>query len=184
MYVILFGAPGVGKGTQAELVVTKNNIAHLSTGEEFRRNIKEQTELGKQVQSIVDAGKLVTDDLVTAIVRDALANNRYSPGCLFDGYPRTLRQAQDLDNILCEKQSGVSIVINIVVPENDIIERLLKRGRADDTVEVIRHRLQVYNEQTAPLLHYYQDRQKLVSIDGSADVETVNSRIQSHLQIN
>lgn len=181
MYIILFGAPGVGKGTQAEVLARRTGLPHLSTGEEFRRNIQGQTELGNRVRQIVDSGQLVPDDLVVEIVVSALDREAFAQGCIFDGFPRTLNQAQKLDELLSLKHQSISMVINIEVPENDIIERLMKRGRQDDTEEVIRHRLHVYEEQTSPLIQYYRDQSKLYSVDGSFDVETVNEAIMTLL---
>lgn len=181
MNIVLFGAPGVGKGTQAQIIAERNNLAHLSTGDEFRRNIKEQTELGIKVKEIVDSGALVPDSMVTEIVRTALNTAKYNNGCVFDGFPRTITQAEDLDIILEQKQSSIALVIDINVPEDEIVGRLLNRGRADDTEEVIRHRLNVYHEQTAPVLNYYRAKNSLVSIDGSASVEEVYERINTHL---
>ncbi|MFM8180038.1 MAG: adenylate kinase [Candidatus Kapaibacterium sp.] len=181
MFLILFGAPGVGKGTQAEVLARRTGLPHLSTGEEFRRNIQGMTELGVRVRQIVDSGQLVPDDLVVEIVVSALERDTYADGCIFDGFPRTLAQARKLDEILSMKHQSISMVINIEVPESDIIERLMKRGRQDDTEEVIRHRLQVYEEQTSPLVRYYRDQGKLHSIDGNADVDTVNGSIMELL---
>lgn len=182
MYIILFGAPGVGKGTQAEVLARRTGLPHFSTGEEFRRNIQEQTELGIRVKQIVDSGQLVPDDLVVEIVASALDREPLTNGCIFDGFPRTLQQAQKLDAMLEMKHKTISIVINIDVPEQNIVERLMKRGRQDDTEDVIRHRLDVYNEQTAPLISYYGDRSKLRTIDGNADVDTVNEAIMAMIQ--
>jgi adenylate kinase len=181
MFLILFGAPGVGKGTQAEVLARRTGLPHLSTGDEFRRNIQGGTELGVRVRQIVDSGQLVPDDLVVEIVVSALERDTYANGCIFDGFPRTLHQAQKLDEILALKHQSISMVINIEVPESDIIERLMKRGRQDDNEEVIRHRLHVYEEQTSPLVRYYRDQGKLHSIDGSADVDTVNESIMGLL---
>lgn len=183
MNIVLFGAPGVGKGTQAQIIAERNNIAHLSTGDEFRRNIKEQTELGIKVKAIVDSGALVPDSMVTEIVRSALNTPKFDVGCVFDGFPRTITQAEDLDILLTKKQSSIALVIDINVPEDEIVERLLNRGRADDTDEVIRYRLNVYHEQTAPVLNYYRAKNLLVSIDGNASVEEVYERINTHLVV-
>ncbi len=177
MHIILFGAPGVGKGTQAELLAKRTTLQHFSTGEEFRRNIQGQTELGVQVKRIVDSGQLVSDELVMDIVRSGLEREQMAQGCIFDGFPRTLAQAKALDSLLESKRQGISIVINIEVPEQEIISRLMKRGRNDDTEDVIRHRLQVYNDQTSPLIEYYAQQSKLKNVNGNADVEVVNEAI-------
>ncbi len=178
MYIILFGAPGVGKGTQAQLLSQRTGLAHFSTGEEFRSHIQNQTELGQRVKQIVDSGALVPDSLVMEIVESALQRDTFAAGCIFDGFPRTLFQAQQLDSLLEAKRSGISTVINIEVPEVEIVTRLTNRGRgADDTEDVIRHRLKVYADQTAPLVDYYVDQKKMHSINGNQGVEEVNEAI-------
>ena len=178
MYIILFGAPGVGKGTQAQVLSQKTGLAHFSTGDEFRSHIQNQTELGQRVKQIVDSGALVPDSLVMEIVESALNRDTFANGCIFDGFPRTIFQAQELDRLVAQKRKSISTVINIVVPESEIVSRLMKRGRgADDSEDVIRHRLQVYEDQTAPLIHYYEEQNKLQSIDGNQSVESVNEQI-------
>lgn len=181
MFIVLFGAPGVGKGTQAVLIAERASVAHLSTGDEFRRNIREQTELGLQVKSIVESGQLVPDELVTAIVADALAQPKYAMGCIFDGFPRTLGQASDLDALLAGNDNSIDLVVNIEVAQDEIVQRMLNRGRADDTEAVIRDRLGVYERETAPVLDYYRAQGRLQTVDGNSDVETVYARIAALL---
>ncbi len=177
MVIVLFGAPGVGKGTQAQLLSQRYGIAHLSTGEAFRQAIQEGSELGSAVQQYVSNGLLVPDELVTAVVESALSTEPYRHACILDGFPRTVPQAEALDAILARQGRAVDMVINLVVPEEEIIRRLLLRGRPDDTEDVIRQRLAVYAEQTRPVLDYYLRQGKLYSIDGNADIETVHQRI-------
>lgn len=181
MIIVLFGAPGVGKGTQAELLAARKQVPHLSTGEAFRQAIREETELGKIAKNYVESGKLVPDDIVTGIVREAMNRPEYFGGCILDGFPRTQSQAESLDAILTSAGSEISCVVNIDVANEEIIGRMLKRGRKDDTEAVIRDRLEIYNSQTAPLLEYYGSHGKLISIDGNADVETVYARIDDVL---
>lgn len=177
MVIILFGAPGVGKGTQAQLLAQRYGIAHLSTGEAFRQAIQEGSELGIAVQRYVHNGLLVPDELVTAVVESILSSEPYRQDCVLDGFPRTVPQAEALDVILARQGRAVDAVINLVVPEEEILRRLLLRGRPDDTEEVIRQRLTVYAEQTRPVLDYYARQGKLYTVDGNADIETVHQRI-------
>jgi adenylate kinase len=181
MIIVLFGAPGVGKGTQAELLAQRKNIPHLSTGEALRQAIAAQTELGKIAKQVVESGQLVSDEIVTGIVKEAMNNPEYANGCILDGFPRNQSQAEALDAILTAAGKEIYSVINIKVANDEIVTRMLKRGRKDDSEEVIRHRLEIYNNQTAPLLKYYTKGGKLISIDGNADVEEVYARIDNIL---
>lgn len=181
MIIVLFGAPGVGKGTQAALLAERKNIPHLSTGEALRQAIAAQTELGRIAKQIVESGQLVSDEIVTGIVKEAMSKPEYSVGCIFDGFPRNQSQAEALDSILTGIGKEIDSVINIKVANDEIVGRMLKRGRKDDEESVIRHRLDVYNNQTAPLLDYYTKSGKLISIDGNADVEEVYARIENIL---
>lgn len=178
MVVILFGAPGVGKGTQAALLAERKNIKHLSTGEAFRNAISEGTALGKTAKEYVESGRLVPDEIVTGIVAETISKPEYDAGYILDGYPRTNSQAQALMEILQNQGKDVTIVVNIDVDNNEIINRMLLRGRKDDTREVIADRLKIYDNETAPLLKFFEERGKLVSVDGNADVEEVYSRIE------
>jgi adenylate kinase len=177
MVIVLFGAPGVGKGTQAQLLSQRYGIAHLSTGEAFRQAIQQGTPLGKQVQEYVHNGLLVPDELATAVVAELLAQSPYRERCILDGFPRTLQQAYALDELLAQQGRSVELVINICVAEEEIVRRLLARGRPDDTEAIIRQRLAVYAEQTHPVLEYYRQQGKLHEVDGNADIETVHQRI-------
>lgn len=182
MVIVLFGAPGVGKGTQAQLLAERYGLPHLSTGEAFRRAIRQNSELGEKVRYYVENGLLVPDEVVTAIVEQFLSSPPYFQNCILDGFPRTLPQAQALDALLQRQGRTVDAVVNIVVAEEEIIRRLLLRGRLDDSEAVIRQRLQVYAEQTQPVLDYYAQQGKLRSVDGNADIETVHQRIVQLLQ--
>ncbi len=182
MVIVFFGAPGVGKGTQAALLAERRGVPHLSTGEAFRQAIHNNTPLGKTAKEFVESGRLVPDDIVTGIVREALQKEDYSRGCILDGYPRTKAQAIALDNMLAELGRTVGKVVNIEVENEEIVQRMLNRGRKDDTESVIRDRLLIYNNETAPLLSYYDEQQKLASVDGNSEIETVYQRIISVLQ--
>ncbi|MBS1538401.1 MAG: adenylate kinase [Bacteroidetes bacterium] len=181
MIIVLFGAPGVGKGTQAALLAERKHIPHLSTGDALRRAIASQSELGIVAKKIVESGKLVSDEIVTGIVKEALSKPEFANGCILDGFPRNQSQAEALDVILQETQKEIYRVININVENEEIVNRMLKRGRKDDAEDVIRHRLEIYNNQTAPLLNYYTNSGKLTTIDGNADVEEVYERIDDIL---
>ncbi len=180
MVIILFGAPGVGKGTQAVLLAERLNIAHLSTGDALRQAIKNGTEVGKLAKRYVDAGDLVPDEVVTRIVEETLALPQYGAGVILDGFPRSVAQAEALDTILAQHKKEITHVINIGVDNEEIISRLLMRGRKDDTEQIIRHRMNVYSTETAPLLDYYgRLNGTLKHIDGNADVEEVYNRIRT-----
>jgi adenylate kinase len=173
MIVLLFGAPGVGKGTQAELLKNREGFIHLSTGDAFRRAIADQTSVGKLAKSYIDRGELVPDEVVIQVVKEALSQFSDSDRILLDGFPRTLEQAKALDEILLKQGKQVHLVINFEVSSDILLERMLRRGRSDDTPEIIEHRFKVYQQNTAPLIDYFLKQNKLVSIDGSQDVEVV-----------
>jgi adenylate kinase len=182
MIIILFGAPGVGKGTQAAILAEKLNIAHLSTGDAFRTAISSGTEVGLLAKGYVDNGDLVPDDVVARIVEEAMEHESYSNGVILDGFPRTKPQAEALRSILERKGLTIRKVVNLEVDDRTIIERLLKRGRKDDTEEVIANRLDVYRQETEPLLDFYGSNGLLVSVSGIGDVSDVNQRILDELQ--
>ncbi|MFN9151204.1 MAG: adenylate kinase [Bacteroidota bacterium] len=177
MILVLFGAPGVGKGTQAVILAEKLGIAHLSTGDAFRAAIKNQPAVGMLAKEYVDSGKLVPDEVVTRIVEEAMSGTQFADGCILDGFPRTRAQADALDQLLAKKGLSIGRVVNLEVDDETIIARLLQRGRADDTEAIIRDRLNVYNNETAPLLEYYGEKGLLRSVNGIGDVEEVSSRV-------
>lgn len=181
MLILLFGAPGVGKGTQAELLRDRKGFVHLSTGDAFRKAIKEQTEVGKLAKSYMDRGELVPDSVVIQVVDEALGAFDKSQKILLDGYPRTVEQAQALEKVAAQRGMSIQTVLNFSVPEVELVRRMLARGRADDTREVIENRMKVYVEKTQPLLEYYTQRGKLTNIDGSREVETVFQDVCKHL---
>ena len=179
--LLLIGPPGAGKGTQAAKLAEAFKIPAISTGDIFRENVKNETELGKQAKSFMDRGEYVPDSLTNALVRDRLDWDDAKDGFLLDGYPRTADQVEELDRILSDKGESLSAVVQITADTDEVVRRLLNRaveqGRADDTEAVIRHRLDVYAEQTAPLIEVYSDRQLVVEVDGLGAVEVVTSRI-------
>ncbi|MFV0432524.1 MAG: adenylate kinase [Leucobacter sp.] len=179
--LLIIGPPGAGKGTQAAALAERYGVPAISTGDIFRANIKGGTELGKQVQAIIERGELVPDSLTNEIVADRLAQADAAPGFLLDGYPRNVEQVHALDGML--DGDSLDAVVLLEADVDAVVARLLKRaeieGRADDTEEVIRHRQNVYAEQTAPLIELFSERGILVSIDALGTVEEVADRIAS-----
>ena len=178
---IFLGPPGAGKGTQAAIVAQELNLAHISTGEILRSAVAEQTPLGVEAQGFMARGELVPDALVLNLVKERLSCLNGSAGWILDGFPRNTFQAEALDILLQAIGQPSDRAINLDVPDEVLIQRLLGRGRPDDTESVIRTRLQVYREQTAPLIHFYTDRQHLISVSGNSTVEEVTQRLKSAL---
>lgn len=201
---VLLGPPGAGKGTQAVRLVEKYEIPHISTGDIFRKNIKEGTELGKKAQEYMNAGALVPDELVVDLVKDRLQQDDCKNGFLLDGFPRTIFQAEKLDEFLSESNQKMDIVINLKVEKEALIKRLTGRRvckdcgasyhivnvppkkegvcdicggeliqRKDDTIETVENRINVYEDQTAPLIGYYKEAGSLVDFDGEASLDEV-----------
>lgn len=185
MRLLIVGPPGAGKGTQAKHIAEHYGIPAISTGDIFRKNVAEETELGKQVRAIMNAGEYVPDSITNAMVRDRLAEPDAQAGFLLDGYPRTLDQVRELDEILAAQDQKLETVLELTVDTDEVVGRLLKRaeieGRTDDTEEVIRNRMKVYAEQTEPLLAVYGDRGLLVQVDGLGSMDEVSQRIYSAL---
>lgn len=181
MRLIIFGPPGAGKGTQASAIAEHYGIPAISTGDIFRSNIKEGTELGKKVQEITAAGGYVSDEITNAIVKDRLAEDDCEPGFLLDGYPRTEAQVHALDDMLAEQGHPLEAVLMLTVDEDEVVSRLLKRaeveGREDDTEEVIRERQAIYGRETKPLADLFRERGLLVEVDGMGGVDEVGERI-------
>jgi adenylate kinase len=179
--LIIFGAPGAGKGTQAARIAQALDIPAISTGDIFRSNIKHETPLGLQVKEILASGAYVPDEVTNAIVRDRLAQPDAASGFLLDGYPRTEAQVAELDDMLTEAGTSLDGVLELTVDVDEVVQRLLKRaetdGRADDTEDVIRHRLKVYEEETAPLAALYRERGLLHQVDGMGSVDDVTGRL-------
>ncbi|MEX0661579.1 MAG: adenylate kinase [Balneolaceae bacterium] len=184
MNLILFGPPGAGKGTQAKKIKTHFNIPHLSTGNIFRSNIKNETALGKKVKSILDAGDLVPDETVVDLVVDELNKPKYDNGYVLDGFPRTVPQAKALDAYLSKNNTSIDSLIMLSVPEKELINRILSRGegRSDDTPEKIKTRLAVYRKETEPVLNYYQEKGVVKEVDGVGTVNDIFERIKEALK--
>ena len=188
MILILLGAPGAGKGTQSERLVAERGLTQLSTGDMLRDALAQGTELGKQAKAIMDAGKLVADDIILAMIRERLTASTGGNGVILDGFPRTIAQAEGLDKMLEEMGLHIDHVIEIGVDENVLADRIMTRAkesdetRDDDSVEVLQKRLKVYHESTAPIIPYYQNRGKLSVVDGMQSIDAVASAIDAILK--
>jgi adenylate kinase len=186
MRLIFMGPPGAGKGTQAKLICSRLGIPAISTGDIFRENVSAGTPLGLEAKRYMDRGDYVPDEVTNAMVRDRLSQPDAADGFLLDGYPRTVAQVHELGAMLQDTGCELDAVVVLTVDHEELVQRLLHRaqteGRADDTEEVIRHRQDVYNEQTAPLLAIYDERDLLVRVDGMGPVEEVNDRVFAALE--
>ncbi|RZL71044.1 MAG: adenylate kinase [Rhodococcus sp. (in: high G+C Gram-positive bacteria)] len=174
MRLVLLGPPGAGKGTQAAILSEKLGVPHISTGDLFRANIGQSTPLGLEAKKYLDAGDLVPSEITNNMVKARVAEPDAANGFLLDGFPRTVDQAQALEAILTEQNTKLDAVLSFVVDEDVVVERMLARGRADDKEDVIRNRLRVYREETAPLLDHYKEQ--LVTVDALGEVDEVNAR--------
>ena len=183
--LVMLGAPGAGKGTQAVRIAETHGIPHISTGEMLRGAIAAGSELGQKVKSIVESGALVPDELVIDVIRDRLAQSDTQNGFVLDGFPRTLGQAEALDLLLAELGRPLAIVLELELAEDTAVERMLGRaaeqGRADDTPEVIRNRFEVYRRQTEPLSDYYRSKGILVAVDSTPSMDEVFTAIERAL---
>ena len=181
MKLLIMGAPGAGKGTQATALAERYGVPAISTGDIFRYNIKNQTPLGVKVKAIIDAGEYVPDDVTEEIVASRLAEPDCEPGFLLDGFPRTMHQVHFLDRYLAERSDQLDAVVSLMVQPEALAQRLLGRaeleGRADDNEDTIRRRMEVYAGQTAPLLFHYENKGLLVDVDGTGTVDEVRQRM-------
>lgn len=183
MRIIIFGPPGAGKGTQAKLISEEYNIPHLSTGDIFRSAIKNETTLGKEVKSILDSGDLVPDEKVVGLVEEELQDGKYDNGYILDGFPRTVHQAKAYDSILDRNNESLTAFLQLQVPEKELVDRILSRGegRSDDTEEGVKKRLQVYKEETEPVLDYYRKKDAVKEVDGTGSIQVIFNRIKKTL---
>ncbi|GBU07446.1 adenylate kinase [Bacteroidales bacterium] len=183
--VVIFGAPGSGKGTQSELIINKYGLYHISTGEVLRGEIKSKTELGIIAEEYISKGQLVPDEITIKMLTNIIDTNKSSKGFIFDGFPRNLNQGEALDILLRAKGTAITAIINLSVDEPELIKRLLKRGeesgRSDDNLETINKRLEVYRTQTEPLKEFYKKQGKNISISGTGSVDEIFSRIAEAL---
>lgn len=184
MRIIIFGPPGAGKGTQADLIKKEYNIPHLSTGEIFRTAIENKTPLGKKVSSILDAGELVPDETVVDLVKEELKKDKYKDGYILDGFPRTVTQAEAYDAFLQEQGKSLYAFVLLRVPQDELVKRILSRGegRSDDTEEKIKTRLEVFWNETLPVQEHYQEQGLVEEIDGVGTVDEIFGRIKSTLE--
>jgi adenylate kinase len=171
--LIFVGPPGAGKGTQSKFLADSHKIPHISTGDILREAVAAQSSLGVQAKGFMDRGELVPDQLVIDLIRDRLSKPDTQSGWILDGFPRNVAQAEFLDLLLDEVTQHCDRVINFDVPDAVLVDRMLSRGRKDDNEETIRRRLEVYREETAPLISYYESREKLVTVDGDRSMEEV-----------
>ena len=184
--IVIFGAPGSGKGTQSERIVEKYGINHISTGDVLRAEIKNGTELGKTAKGYIDQGQLIPDSLMIDILAGVLDSFKDSKGVIFDGFPRTIAQAGALKQMLAERGQEVSVMLDLDVPEDELVTRLIKRGqetgRTDDNEETIKKRLVVYHSQTAPLIDWYKSEGKYQHIQGVGTMEGIFADIVAAIE--
>ena len=177
MIIILFGPPGAGKGTQADLLKEELSLLHLSTGDILREEVSNGTELGLLAKKFMDSGELVTDELIIGMIKNKVVSNTTGKGFLLDGFPRTISQAEALDKMLEENSLQVDKVVSLEVEDDELINRLLLRGRSDDNREMIANRLEVYKKQTLPIKNYYDEFDLLIEIKGDDSIEEVFNNI-------
>ena len=180
--IVLFGKPGAGKGTQAEFLKDKYNLVHLSTGDIFRFNIKNDTELGRLAKTFMDKGDLVPDEVTIKMLQSEVDKNPQAAGFLFDGFPRTIAQAEALDAFLASKEEEITATVALEANDEILVQRLLERGKTsgrpdDQDEEKIRNRYQEYNEKTAPLMDYYKEQNKFYAVDGIGSIQEVTERL-------
>ncbi|MGB0719398.1 MAG: adenylate kinase [Bdellovibrionales bacterium] len=187
MNLIMFGPPGAGKGTQAKKIQEEYRIKQLSTGDMLRGEVASESEMGKKLKAIMDAGELVSDDIIIELIANCISEPECEKGFILDGFPRTVAQAQALDDMLGHMKRQIDHVIVLKVDDEELVARVKKRAtetggaRSDDTEETVRYRLKVYNDQTAPLLPYYTEKGLIREIDGMLDIETVTGQIEAVL---
>jgi adenylate kinase len=182
--IVIFGAPGAGKGTQSDFIVEKYGLTHISTGDLLRKEIADQTDLGKRIKSIMDAGQLVSDDIVIEMIDNAIAHD--SKGILFDGFPRNVAQAEVLDQLLAKHGRTLTCMVRLDVPREELIRRMLERakvsGRSDDNEETIKNRLVEYENKTLPVASYYAKQGKEVKINGLGDIKRISDDIVNAIE--
>lgn len=188
MNLILFGPPGVGKGTQAERLRDHYHLHHISTGDILRAAVKAGSPLGLEAKKYMDAGGLVPDEVIIGLVREVLIKDQAEgKGFLLDGFPRTVAQAEALEKIFAELRIADVLIVSLDAPEDELVTRLVKRGldsgRSDDTEETIRHRLVVYHEQTSPVQDYYKKHRHVHGVDGLGGVDEITQRIKERMKV-
>jgi len=185
MRIVLLGAPGSGKGTQAQRLMAEKGIPQISTGDLLRAAVASDSDLGRKAKAAMDAGELVSDELVLGLIEEKLGQAEVKPGFILDGYPRNQAQAEALDQLLDRLGQPIDRALELVVDEEQIVQRLARRaeeeGRSDDTEEVVRNRLAVYREQTAPISEHYAKKGILVRVDGVGEIDEINQRLAAAL---
>lgn len=183
--IVLFGPPGAGKGTQSQFLIDKFQLVHCSTGDMLRAEMASGSQLGQEVKQIIADGKLVGDNIVIELIRNRVGNHPDAKGFIFDGFPRTVAQAEALDALLTELGTSISSMVSLKVPEDELTARLVKRGkesgRSDDNEETIRKRITEYNDKTLPVASYYAGQNKLSDVDGVGSIEDISERVASVL---
>jgi adenylate kinase len=185
--IVIFGPPGAGKGTQSGILIKEYQLVHCSTGDMLRAAMASGSELGKQVKDIIAEGRLVSDEIVIALIENRIESHPAAKGFIFDGFPRTVAQAKALDQLMKKKETVISCMLSLIVPEEELINRLLERGkesgRSDDNRETITSRIQEYKTKTLPVADYYRSQGKLSEIDGVGSVEEIAERISEGIKV-
>ena len=179
--IVLFGPPGSGKGTQSEKIIGLYGLTHFSTGDMLRAELAAETELGLQAKSIMEQGELVSDEIIIGMIRNRITGQTDAKGFIFDGFPRTVAQAEALDSLLDELGMEINVMLGLEVERQELIDRLLKRGkeqgRSDDNLETIENRIRVYEDQTSPVMGYYRGQGKYRGVDGVGGIEDIFGRL-------
>lgn len=184
MRLIFLGAPGAGKGTQATALAAAKKIPHISTGDILRQAVTDQSSLGLQAKSYMDDGELVPDTLIMGLIQERLGQSDAQQGWILDGFPRNLEQAQELNKLLEKLKQNYDQAVYFEVSQEALVKRMLERGRKDDNEVTVRRRLDVYQEQTVPLIKFYRDANSLQVVDGNTDVETVSNSLNQLFEVN
>lgn len=184
--LVIFGAPGAGKGTQAAMLIDKYKLVHLSTGDLLRNEMAAGSEIGKAAKSLIEKGEFVPDEMVVSIISQQIDKNAGANGFIFDGFPRTVSQAATLDDLLKSKKMSITSVVALTVPEDELVKRLLSRGkvsgRADDqNMDVIQNRIHVYHQKTEPVTDFYEKQNKFVAINGLGTIEDIFGRLTAEI---
>jgi adenylate kinase len=179
--IVLFGPPGSGKGTQSEKIIEQYGLSHFSTGDMLRAELAAETELGLQAKSIMEKGELVSDEIIIGMIRNRITGQTDAKGFIFDGFPRTVAQAEALDTLLEELGMEINVMLGLEVERQELIDRLLKRGkeqgRSDDNLETIENRIRVYEDQTSPVMGYYEGQGKYRGVNGVGGIEDIFERL-------